>query len=208
MKILFVGNSHTYVNEVPHIVSELFRTQGLLVPDVTMLTVPGMSLEYHRDQPQVQFNLKYGNYDKVVFQDVAHPFIGYDKLMDDVDKILPLVNRNKTEVCLYMTWASVAHPEDQVEMIRSYTDASIKHSTKLAKVGMVWDRIRYEHPEINLYFTDGEHASIYGSFLAAATIFKTLSNVKEANPNLSDSFFDSFDREKIKVILSYVNEMA
>ena len=49
-----------------------------------------------------------------------------------------------------------------------------KRQLLLAPVGEVWQSFRKEHPDIELYFTDGAHASPAGSLLAAAVIFKTL----------------------------------
>ena len=45
---------------------------------------------------------------------------------------------------------------------------------KVAPVGNEWQKYRLEHPEEELYFTDGEHASPAGSTLAARVIFGTI----------------------------------
>ena len=37
----------------------------------------------------------------------------------------------------------------------------------LAPVGEIWEQIRQTHPEIELFWHDGEHASPYGSYLEA-----------------------------------------
>lgn len=43
-----------------------------------------------------------------------------------------------------------------------------------APVGMVWKRVRAERPYQSLYWPDGSHPSVLGSYLAANVIFSTL----------------------------------
>ena len=43
-----------------------------------------------------------------------------------------------------------------------------------APVGLVWDKVRHGHPEIELYYHDGEHASPVGSYLIACTLLRTM----------------------------------
>ena len=41
-------------------------------------------------------------------------------------------------------------------------------------VGRVWQQVRKDHPEEELYFADGEHSSVLGASLAGAVIGRTL----------------------------------
>ncbi len=200
MKLLFIGNSHTFFNDMPHTVGELYRLTGMDSPDVVQLTHGGMSLEWHAGQPQVWFNIKYGHYDKIVLQDVAHPFYGLDPLMKGAGSIIGRMDRSVSQPCLYMTWASLAHPEAQADMIDAYTKAGEALDALVAPVGRVWEKIRYGHPEINLFWQDGEHAGPLGSYLAACVIFCTLTGKTSLSPDLSDPFYDSLDRRACGVI--------
>ena len=207
MKLLFIGNSHTFFNDMPHTVGELYRLCGMETPDVTMLTVGGMSLDWHAGQPSVWFSLKYGNYDRVVLQDVAHPFRGVEPLLSGAGSIIGRMDRSKTTPCLYMTWASLANPGAQADMIAAYREAQSRYDTLLAPVGCVWEKIRYGHPEINLFWQDGEHASPYGSYLAACTIFCALTGRTSLSPDMSDAFYDAYDRDACTVIHAAVAEV-
>lgn len=193
MKILFLGNSHTYFNDMPHTVGELFRLCGKDSPDTVMVTHGGMTLKWHSEQPHSRFNIKYGGYDYIVLQDVAHPFIGYDALMNDAEIMRDLIAPTGSRACLYMTWASLAHPEAQSEMIKAYTDAAEKYGMMLAPVGRVWEYIRYNNSGVNLFWQDGEHASLYGSYVAACVIYCTLSGSTSLSPDMTDSFYGGYD---------------
>ncbi len=172
-KILFIGNSHTYFNDMPRMVQELFLLSGEAA-EVTMLTLGGMRLDWHLKNEQTAFNLRYGNYDYCVLQQSAHPFDGYQLLSDGVSGIRSLVPGTSTKFALYMTWAEKKFPENQEEMSEAYEKTATEQHLLLAPVGRLWQKFRTLHPEIELYFTDGAHASPEGSFLAAATIFHTL----------------------------------
>ena len=71
MKTLFIGNSHTYFNDMPAIFQKICRENGIDM-HVTMLTQGGMGLDYHAKQPEVRFNILFGGYDIVVLQHTAH----------------------------------------------------------------------------------------------------------------------------------------
>lgn len=207
MRLVFVGNSHTYVNEMPHIVELLFKAYTDIDPDITMITQPGQSLMWHSNQISTQFNLKYGKYDYVILQDVAHPFEGKEHLMEDVDAIMQYIPETKKK-CFYMTWGSYLHPEWHEQMDEAYTAAAEKYSAEIAPVGRIWKRIRYECSDINLFYTDGEHASIYGSYLAACTIFCTVTDRKIPLPEPDDSIINALGMEKrlCDIIHKYVSD--
>ena len=78
LRILFIGNSHTYVNGVPALVRDLAASDGYEV-DVTMIAHGGWYLWQHVQEPDVPFNIKYGHYDYVVLQEHSHPFDGSER---------------------------------------------------------------------------------------------------------------------------------
>ena len=51
-----------------------------------------------------------------------------------------------------------------------------KLGTKISPVGIAWEIVRAERPEIELYTKDGSHPSYAGSYLAAAVGYLTLYN--------------------------------
>ena len=61
MKVLFIGNSHTYFNDMPALFRAVCGQHGIDV-HVTMLTKGGMGLDYHLRQEQTLFNIRYGGF--------------------------------------------------------------------------------------------------------------------------------------------------
>ena len=70
MRVLFIGNSHTYYNDLPERFRQICVSEGVPV-EVTMLAHGGKGLDFHRNEPEVRFNILYGNYDWVVLQHLA-----------------------------------------------------------------------------------------------------------------------------------------
>ena len=173
LRTLFIGNSHTYFNDMPKIFQDICTENGIDM-QVTMLTKGGMGLDYHAKNEQTRFNILYGDYDFVILQHVAHPMGDYEVMEEAADQIMEWIRQTKAEGCYLMTWTEKDNESFQTEMSARYRKLAKKHGCLLAPVGEVWwDTLRTD-PSAGLYAEDGRHASVKGSRLAAETIFKTL----------------------------------
>lgn len=172
MKVLLIGNSHTFVHYVPARVKAFCESHGKPIEPV-MLTHPGMGLDWHLKQSQTYFNLMCGGYDAVVLQHNAHPFPGKDSLMEAGKKMAALTPEG-TKIYLYMTWSEKNNPESQAVMSEAYEALAEKINAAVCPVGRVWWQVAKAHPEEELYFADGEHSSVLGASLSAAVIGRTL----------------------------------
>ena len=191
MKILFIGNSHTFVHYVPLRVKNFFEQHNEKA-DITMLAIPAVGLDYHLSMSQTYFNLMYGNYDAVVLQHNAHPFPGKQSLIESGCKIAALCPE-KTKIYLYMTWSERNNPEGQKAMSEAYRELASKTDATVCPVGDIWWKIKETYPD-ELYFEDGEHASVFGSSLAAAVIARTLLDIPAET---NEIYNDAKDLEKI-----------
>ena len=171
MKILFIGNSHTFVHYVPFRVKRFIEDQGEKA-DVTMLSVPGVGLDYHLGMSQTYFNLIYGDYDAVILQHNAHPFPGKQSLVESGVKIAGLCPE-KTKIYLYMTWSEKNNPEGQKQMSEAYEELAEKINATICPVGDYWWKIKDTYPD-ELYFEDSEHTSLLGASIAASIIARSL----------------------------------
>lgn len=172
MKVLFLGNSHTFVHYVPARVAQFCKTHGEPL-DAVMLTHPGMGLDWHLRQSQTYFNLLYGAYDGVVLQHNAHPFPGRESLLQAGKALAKLISPG-TKIYLYMTWSEKNNPQGQEEMSQAYEALAGEIGATVCPVGRVWQEVRSAHPQEELYFADGEHSSVLGASLAGAVIGRTL----------------------------------
>lgn len=172
MKILFLGNSHTFVHYVPARVAHFCGSHGAPL-ETAMLTHPCVGLDWHLEQSQTYYNLLYGRYDGVVLQHNAHPFPGKESLLQAGQRLGSLVPQG-TKIYLYMTWSEKNNPQGQEAMSAAYEELAQCIGAALCPVGRVWQQVRASHPEGELYFADGEHSSVLGASLAATVIGRRL----------------------------------
>lgn len=174
MKILFIGNSHTYFNDMPHIFEEICRCNGIRT-QTTMLAHGGRGLDFHVKEPEVLFNIRYGNYHAVVLQHSAHPMGDLKKMEQAALELSRRIDAAHSLPILYMTWTKQQDgAQAQPEMSRVYRKLGERIGCPVAPVGEVWWRYHQLFRSDQLYAPDGEHASALGSLLAAYTIAGTV----------------------------------
>ena len=184
IKVLFIGNSHTYMNDMPALFSHIYEKTVGYKADTVMLAFSGKELEWHlKEYMSLRYNILYGKYDFCIIQQAAHPFPPEENTLNDCKKIIELCKKVNTIPILYMTWAEKAHPENQKKMIDTYVKVSKETGALLAPIGVVWKKVQEKYPEIELYHKDGSHASTYGDALISAVFVKTITGKKPAFPD-------------------------
>ena len=190
MRVLFIGNSHTFFNDMPHTFSVLCRDLTGETPEVTMIAYSGRPLSWHLDDPvALRFALRYGRYDFCVIQQQAHPFPDEAVTEKDEDALLSLCRRFGSKPVLYMTWAEKAKPENAAVMSGFYRRLAARTGAMLCPVGELFEKIKAGHPGIDLYASDGAHASPAGDYLIAAAFASLLTGERDLSP-LSDRCLD------------------
>ena len=228
MKVLFLGNSHTFFNDMPELFARFVEKTTGSKPDVTMLAYSGRDLEWHRKEYfSLRFNLMYGGYDYCIIQQAAHPYPPATSTLEIGADIIDLCHRCGVKPVVYMTWAEKRMPENQQKMIDTCEKLASLNDAMLAPIGKIWQKVQTLRPEIELYHHDGEHAGPYGDFLIAALLCKLLCG--RVSPSVSGygfSFIGSnainmgrpvvqenkglvpveLDKEQTDFILSIINE--
>ena len=171
MKVLFIGNSHTYFNDMPALFADMCEALSGERADVTMLAYSNRTLDWHcREYFSIRFALLYGRYDRCVIQQFGHPMPPREKTEPFLDRLVALCRSVGTEPVLYMTWAKKNEPEQAARISALYRALAEKYQTSLAPIAELFDTLQKTHPDIELYWRDGSHASPYGTYLIAATL--------------------------------------
>ncbi len=180
-RVLFIGNSHTYYNDMPKLFADICRESGCETA-VTMLTHGGKGWDFHLEEPEVRFNIRYGDYDAVVLQHTAHPMGDLDVMEACGRELVDWVLQAGARPILYMTWTTREDGEAaQPQMAEAYRKLQRQTGCELAPVGEMWWAYHKEHPEVELYDGDGKHASKEGSKLAASVIADVYLGRKQAD---------------------------
>ena len=173
MRILFIGNSHTYMHDLPARVAQLAKEAGYEC-DVTMLAHPGWYLCQHVKEPESRFNIKYGHYDYVVLQEHAHPFDCIPEYREAAKTLTDWIREAGSVPVIYGTWARKDDEKSQEEMNTVHRKLAQETGALYAAVGESWWDFQRAHPETDLYEEDGAHASESGAEFAAKVIWATI----------------------------------
>ena len=142
--------------------------------EVTMLAHGGWRLSQHAKEPEVSFNIRYGNYDYVVLQEHAHPFVPFAEYQTSVSTLTDWIRAAGAVPVLYLTWAKKNEQEKQKEMTEAAERMAAETSALLAPVGEHWWEYQKAHPDAAFYQKDDAHATRAGSVFAAIEIWNTI----------------------------------
>lgn len=194
VRILFVGNSFTYYNDMPAMFDSIAHTQKNPV-SITRVVKGGERLGGHLKNKRLLELLKKGGWDFVVLQeqssDPAMPTkevaAGTYKNAHTLDS-LAKAGSPDVKVIFYMTWGhkyGCRWPREgypmidtydgmQDRLITSYLEMTYENDATCAPVGLAWREVRKEHPEYVLYRPDAYHPSALGSYLIANVLYTTM----------------------------------
>ena len=175
LTILFIGNSHTYYNDMPLMVQRRAVEEGFDCR-ITMIAHGGWYLAQHVEEPDVRFNILFGGYDYVVLQEYSQPFGPEEKFTEAAKKLNNWIREAGSSPVIYETWAARTKPENQAYMNEVNRRIAEEIGALIAPVGENWWGYQENWPTLNMYDLDGEHASKYGSDFAAKYIWEAIRN--------------------------------
>ncbi|MBQ4150503.1 MAG: hypothetical protein IJC81_01705 [Clostridia bacterium] len=211
--VLFIGNSFTYVCDMPErFFMPISRSAGYNV-FATRITNGGHYLYEHgniNDEfgAQVYDALANNTYDYVFVQDQSTNAIkDPESFYTGVRRIINLVNQNGATPILYATWG---HAEGSSYMLEGWTTETMTYDlaaaysaigeelgVKVSYAGLAfWDVHSTHSDTINLYSNDFYHQSALGAYLSGMTHF---ASVIGGNP-LNSTYNEEFDAATTKIL--------
>jgi hypothetical protein len=196
IKVLFIGNSFTSVNDLPAMVAQIATSLGDTV--IHDMSAPGgYTFAQHTTNQDTLNKIRAQAWDFVVLQEqselptnpayqVAQFVTPYAiQLNNDILQANP-----KAKTVFYETWgykngdtqfcptnpAVCTYKDMQERLNNAYQMLATQTSAKLAPVGEAWSLARKLYPNINLYQSDDKHPSEQGTYLAACVFYVTLFN--------------------------------
>ena len=192
MHVLFIGNSYTRANDLPHTVQRI--AEG--VPSgsalrVTSIANPGWDLARHWLVPETRETISAGGFTHVVLQGhsltaLQHrdEFEGYARLFDDE------IDRIGARTVLYETWArrpgSSAYRREQIaqspvemqaEISECYLQLARHLGADVAPAGRAFLlALQRLEDDADLYRSDGAHPNRNGTFLAGLVLYATITS--------------------------------
>ncbi|HEX8652396.1 MAG TPA: hypothetical protein VF708_16395 [Pyrinomonadaceae bacterium] len=174
-RVLFIGNSLTYSNNLPSIVEAFAEASGQKQFAFRVVVFGGFSLEDHWNQGDARQAIKEGGWDVVVLQQGPSASTeGRQSLLEYARRFSQEINRVGAKPALYMVWPSVQRMQDFDGVSASYRQAAEETDGILFPVGEAWRAAWRRSPKLKLYSPDGLHPTIAGSYLAALIIYEQM----------------------------------
>jgi len=195
MRVLFVGNSYTHYNNMPKLFEQMADSKGVKL-EVLMDAKSSHTFQMHSKRSELYNNIRSTKWDYVVLQGFSRELAQDRSVIDTmsipyIKQLLDSIyaNNSCTNVILYQTWGyDTGYKDDSLGIDWSYQTMSDRiHqgylyvseqlNLSIVPVGKVWETVKENHPQIQLYQQDKQHPSLAGSYLAAscfyAALFKT-----------------------------------
>jgi hypothetical protein len=175
-RVLFIGNSLTYANDLPLMVQALAKAAGLDLY-VESITAGGAGLDDHWRERRAQRAIARGGWKAVVLQQ------GPSSLPESrvhlrkwTRQFAGPIRAAGARPALYMVWPDKTRHAWFDEVRGSYTLAAEDVDGMLLPAGEAWRAAWRRDPRARLYAMDGLHPSVAGSYAAALSIYGMLCN--------------------------------
>ena len=185
-RVLFIGNSLTFFNDLPEVFAELARSGGHSV-EVDMSAQGGQTLDGHATSRRTLEKLNDQRWNFVVLQEQSRiPAIAAQRSEQMVPAARLLKSKGSESgagTVLFLTWASRAglpaagfkdYAAMQAAIEAGYLEVASEIGAFVAPVGVAWQRALEGHPELELWQRDGIHPSPEGTYLAACVFYASL----------------------------------
>lgn len=194
LKVLFIGNSYIYVNDLPKLISDLATSSGRQLT-YSSSAPGGQNLQGHSTNPATLSLIGQGDWDYVVLQEqsqrpsfpdaqVAANVYPYARKLDSIIR----AENPCAKTVFYMTWGRKNGDDDNCQFFPPlctyagmdsmlqlrYTIMADDNNATICPVARVWRDLRSKQPGIELYDADESHPSINGSFAAACAFYAIL----------------------------------
>jgi hypothetical protein len=187
LRVLFVGNSYTYVNDLPTVVKQLADSAAVPLT-VDSVTLGGASLADHASSTGAVDRIRQGGWTHVVLQGQSvEPLVDPVTFASGAAALAAEVKKVGAQTVFYETWARKAgdgvyqQPWSggtpaamQAGLRAAYQEVAAVASGVVAPAGDAWETTLSQQPTIVLFQADGSHPSLDGTYLVACVFHAIL----------------------------------
>lgn len=189
LRVLFIGNSYTYFNNLPQMVAELSKLAKSASKQKTieaeMFTVGGATLKSLWESGKALEVLKGGKWDYVVLQEQSTlglgPMVNGEVRINDPKTFHEYARLFDAEIkkagaktVFYLTWARQNAPQTQAALTDAYLSIAKELNAIAAPAGIAWQTALKARPDFALHIEDKSHPNPAGSYLAACVFYATI----------------------------------
>lgn len=186
VRVLFIGNSYTFVNDLPATLTELARAGGRTL-ETGMAASGGWTLAQHAAaQPTLEL-LAAPRWDYVVLQEQsqtpASPRARTATMYPAIRTLVGSIRQARATALLFQTWAHrEGWPEQglptyrsmQAQIDQGYRAIGGELNVQVVAVGDAWASALGRDGDAELWQSDGSHPSEQGTYLAACVFYAAI----------------------------------
>jgi hypothetical protein len=178
LKILFIGNSYTYSNDMPQMLQGMAASRKRKI-DVAMQATGGYTLEKNWQDGKAAALIGSRKWDFVVLQEHGQgPFENAKNMKEYAVKFHELIKKQGAKTVLFVTWARQDKPATQRLITKTYDELAKELGAATAPVGVAWQKALSGTQPLTLHAADKSHPNEQGSYLAACVFFAALIDQK------------------------------
>ena len=189
-KVLFIGNSYTYFNNLPGMLTDLSTSLGDYVQPTSQVA-GGATFQVHATNPATYTAINSADWDFVVLQAQSQEPSFPDSQVNSetlpfAEQMADSIRNNSicSNILMFMPWGRengdpqwgpISTFDGMNSRLRNaYIRMADSIDASISPVGVAWKYVRDNYPSIQLYSPDGSHPSLEGSYLAACTFYASL----------------------------------
>jgi hypothetical protein len=184
-RVLFIGNSYTYVNDLPETFARLAQAGGH--PVETGMEAPGgWSLADHAASAETLDALADSDWDYVVLQEQSQiPSVEEmrtSSMYPAARSLVQSIRLGEAQPIFFLTWAhldgypdhGMTYEDMQWQIGRGYIGIADELDALIAPVGVTWLTASSLDPSLNLWQEDNSHPTEQGTYLAACVFYAVI----------------------------------
>ena len=175
LRIVFVGNSLTGVNNLPGLFRTLANDQGFH-PYVEQHLRFGQTLDVHLADPDVRKSIQTGDWDYVVLQDFSNLVLTHpDQLRAHVEAFQKLLGKgSKARVVMAENWAYQNAPIDtQTQIDKTYGQVARETGTAVVPLGRAFNFVKLNSLVGMFKPNDDRHPSTIATYMLSTMYLET-----------------------------------
>lgn len=178
LRVLFIGNSYTYVNDLPAVTKQLLAARGVSL-DYEASTIGGATLEKHWSEGKALAAIRKGGWDVVILQEQSkRPFLDREAMFRSARLFQAEIKKTGARTVLYETWATKADPSEQPKLTAAYEALGRELGATVVPAGEAWKCALAAG--VALHGPDGRHPNLCGTYLAACVFVHALAGQEAA----------------------------
>ncbi len=186
-EVLLIGNSHSAANYLPQMLEAMLKLQHPGVPVKVVRATDYGFLDDHYANPRTRKIFADGQWTHVILQAQKYSTTGrYRYPTLPAEQWLRKIREHGARGLMFPEWARAGHDEEAARIHELHQKIAAKEPACVVPVGLGWQQLQRQVPDLRLHAEDGNHASPAGSLLTAMSLFAVINEGLPPLPAFTD----------------------